>query len=247
MSELLKNPPLVEAVCEFQFDPSSKWDWTLPGRLFDKIGKEFSERMDVHRMGLTIQQASGKVSQSSIIEAGPDRIQLKRPDGSAMIQVGPRQLIINHLRPYPNWNPFRELILRMYETYNSLIEGSSLGRIGLRYINQIELTGKDYKEIINVWPTFSHSLKKEVSTLFQRYELKHDNPEGLLIHQTGLIQVEDKNMLVLDLDFVASSVSSITSRKHVADWLDQAHDRVEESFIDSLTPSAYKRLKEGKE
>jgi uncharacterized protein (TIGR04255 family) len=246
MSELLKNPPLVEAACEFQFDPSSKWDWTLPGRLFDKIGNEFSERMDVHRMGLTIQQAGGKVSQPSVIEAGTDRIQLKRPDGSAMIQIGPRQLIINHLRPYPNWNAFRDLILRMYETYNSLIEGGFLGRIGLRYINQIELTGKDYKELITVWPSFSHSLKRDVATFYQRYELKHNKPEGLLIHQTGLIQTEDKNMLVLDLDFVASSASSITGQKNVADWLDQAHDRVEESFIDSLTPSAYKRLKEGK-
>lgn len=246
MSEILKNPPLVEAVCEFQFDPNSKWDWTLPGRLFDKIGKEFSERADVHRLGLTIQQAGGKVSQPSVIEAGPDRIQLKRPDGSAMVQIGSRQLIINHLRPYPNWDVFRDLILRTYETYNNLIEGGALSRIGLRYINQIDLAGTDYKDIISVWPSFSDSLKRDVATFFQRYELKHDKPAGLLIHQTGLIQVEDKNMLVLDLDFIASSVSAITSQKDVADWLNQAHDRVEESFIDSLTPSAYKRLKEGK-
>lgn len=58
MGEILKNPPLVEAVCEFQFVPESKWDWTIPGLLFEKIGKEFSERTEVHRLGVTVQQSS---------------------------------------------------------------------------------------------------------------------------------------------------------------------------------------------
>lgn len=246
MSELLKKPPLVEAVCEFQFDPNSKWDWTVPGRLFDKIGKEFSERADVHRLSLAFQQVSGKVSPPSVIEGGPDRIQLKRPDGSAMVQVGPRQLIINHLKPYPGWPAFRDMILNVYSSYISVSEGGALGRLGLRYINQIELANRGYKEIISVWPSFSGRLNKKASTFFQRYELKHEKPEGLLVHQTGLMQVEEKDIIMLDLDFISSAVSGMTQQKDIAGWLEQAHDRVEESFIDSLTPNIYKQLKEGK-
>ncbi|GAN32581.1 MAG: TIGR04255 family protein [Candidatus Brocadia sp. AMX2] len=248
MGEILKNPPLVEAVCEFQFDPESKWDWTIPGLLFEKIGGEFSERAEVHRLGVTVQQLSRKITQPSVIESGPERIQLKRSDSSAMVQVGPRQLIINHLRPYKNWDTFCELILRIYSTYLSVIQSGRISRLGLRYVNQIELTefSSDWKNIISIWPSFPNKLKRDVATFFQRYELKHNKPEGVLIHQTGLIQSDDKSMVVLDLDFISTAVSELVEKDQVAEWLNQAHDRIEESFIDSLTPDAYTWLKEGK-
>lgn len=245
MGELLKNPPLIEAVCEFHFEDDSKWDWTVPGRLFDKIGAEFSERAEVHRLGVTIQQASGKVSAPSVIEAGPDRIQLKRSDGSAMVQVGARQLVINQLQPYQDWKTFCELILRIYATYNDVVGGGTLSRIGLRYINQIGLSGQACNEVITIWPSLANSLNKNISSFYQRYELIHDNPDGLLIHQTGLIGEENKKIVVLDLDFISNAVSSLTSRDSISDWLNRAHDRVEEAFIDSLTPTVYARFKEG--
>lgn len=246
MSELLKHPPLVEAVCEFQFGTDSKWDWTIPGLLFEKVGEEFSERAEVHRFGVKIEQAGGKVSSPSVIETGPDRIQLKRPDGSAMMQVGPRRLIINHLKPYPKWETFRDLILKIYGTYRSIVEVGTLSRLGLRYINQIEIKNTDYRKVITVWPSLSNTLDRTVATFVQRYELKHDKPEGMLIHQTGLVQIEGKNMVMLDLDFVSSSVANIANLDSLSGWLKEAHDRVEEAFIDSLTPEMYKALKDGK-
>lgn len=247
MSEPLKNPPLVEAVCEFRFDPMSKWDWIVPGRLFDQIGSEFSERTEVHRLGVRVEQESGKVATPSIIEAGPDRIQLKRPDGSAMVQVGPRQLIISHLRPYPNWPAYRELIIRIFNAYKAVVEDGLLVRMGLRYINQVSPLDGDYKRTITVSPALPGRLNRSIHTFFQRYELKHDRPEGLLIHQTGLVRDSEtnKDMVMLDLDFISTSVEKLMSQEGVEGWLEEAHDRVEEAFLASLTPEAYRRLKEG--
>lgn len=71
MGEIFKNPPLVEAVCEFQFHPESKWDWTVPGLLFEKISGEFSERAEMRRLEVTFQQLSRKITQPSVIERGP--------------------------------------------------------------------------------------------------------------------------------------------------------------------------------
>lgn len=246
MSEPLQNPPLIEAVCEFQFGADCKWDWTIPGRLFEKVGNEFSDRTEVHRLSVKTEQVSGKSVAPSVIETGPERIQLKRPDGSAMIQVGPKQLIINVLRPYPRWETFRDLIVRIYETYMTIVEVGTLGRLGLRYINQIEVSGTDYRTVVTVWPSLARSLERGVTAFVQRYELRHDKPEGLLVHQTGLMQVEDKSIVMLDLDFISSSVAHIVSRDDVLNWLEEAHCRVEEAFIDSLTPEKYRELKEGR-
>lgn len=164
-----------------------------------------------------------------------------------MVQVGPRQLIINHLRPYQNWDTFCKLILRIYSTYLDVIQSGRLSRLGLRYVNQIELGefSSDWRNIISLWPSFPDKLKRDVSAFFQRYELKHDKPEGILVHQTGLIQSDNKSVVVMDLDFISTVVSKLVTKEQVAGWLNQAHDRVEESFIDSLKPDAYAWLKEG--
>lgn len=137
---------------------------------------------------------------------------------------------------------------RVYSEYLSVIKRGQISRLGLRYINQIKLAGfsSDWKNIISIWPSFPNKLKRDVSTFFQRYELKHDKPEGVLIHQTGLIQSDDKSMVVLDLDFISTAVSKLVEKDKVTEWLNQAHDRVEESFIDSLKLDAYIWLKEGK-
>lgn len=249
MGEPLKNPPLVEAVCEFRFDPASEWDWTVPGRLFDKIGDEFSERSEVRRLEVTVEQGGEKSPSPAVIETGPDRIQLKRPDGSAMVQVGPKLLAINHLRPYPNWETFRGLILRVYQTYCDIAGSSALDRIGLRYINQIPIpsAGRKINEMLTIQPKLSRSLDRPVTSFFQRYALEHENPKGGLIHQTGLQIVDGNPIVALDLDFFSKAVADIASVESMMDWLDQAHERVEEGFIDSLTPDFYERLKKGEE
>ena len=247
MGDQLKNPPLIEAVCEFRFDPASEWDWTVPGRLFDKIGKEFSERSEVRRLGVTVEQGGEKTPRPALIEAGPDRIQLKRPDGSAMVQVGPKLLVINHLRPYTNWETFRDLILGIHRTYCDIAGSNTLGRLGLRYINQIPQAEQAIEDIITLRPALSRSLDRSVSTFYQRYEFTHEDPKGILIHQTGRRLVDEKPVIMLDLDFGSEDVGEIGSADAVVDWLDRAHDRVEEGFIDSLVPSFYDRLKRGED
>lgn len=243
MIEPLKNPPLIEAACEFRFNPESQWDWTIPGRLFDKIGDEFSERAEVRRLSLVVQESNEQTPSPALIEAGPDRIHLKRSDGSAIVQIGPRLLVINQRRPYPNWETYRELILRIYGAYREIGGSSNLTRIGLRYINEIPKKKMAFTDVITVWPTLRGALIQDVSTFYQRYELKHDSPKGILIHQTGLQMVDGKPVIMLDLDFVSVAVGKLKRTVSIGKWLDLAHDRVEEGFIASLVPDFFEKLK----
>lgn len=243
IGEKLKNPPLIEAACEFRFDLASEWDWTIPGLLFEKIRDEFPGRAEVHRLGLTVQEASRQVPSPAVIESGPDRIHLKRKDGSAIVQIGPRMLAVNQHRPYPNWETFRNLILRIYKTYREVAGSHGLARIGLRYINEIPRKNRAFTNITTVWPTLSGNLDRDISHFYQRYEFKHSKPKGVLVHQTGQQLRDNKPVIMLDLDFVSESVPRIRSESSVAKWLDAAHERVEESFIASLKPDFFEQLK----
>jgi uncharacterized protein (TIGR04255 family) len=247
MGEKLKTPPLIEALCEFRFAENTTWDWVLPGQLYDKIKADFPERTQIQGVGFQVQASpSPKVKPIASVHPLPDRVQLKRADGSAMVQVGYNLLAINQLKPYPTWTEFVALIMRIYEEYQELVRNIELDRIGLRYINQLLIPDKitEIGDRITLAPALTGKLARPIHAFYQRYEIEQDNPEGLLIHQTGTQQDEQGNpVFVLDLDFGSTKVLGLKNAQNVKAWLDLAHIRVYEAFVASLNPKYLAELK----
>ena len=110
---------------------------------------------------------------------------LSREDGSALVQIGQNQLIINHRLPYPGWKGFASIIGRILETYLDLVP-SSFQRVGLRYINQISAPFE--REVVNIGslitldPPIPKQIERPLLNFYQRYELRHDEPDGILVH-----------------------------------------------------------------
>jgi uncharacterized protein (TIGR04255 family) len=241
MGEKLKAPPLVEAVCQFSFSESAPWDWTLPGRLFDRIGAEFSEKAALE--GVEVQLAPGA---TQVVKA-PDRLQMKRQDGSAMVQVGPHMLAINQLVPYPGWEAFLDLSMRIYGDYAGVCGHCGLSRIGLRYINQIVLSGDacDLAEYTTLDPPLKGALSRPLAAFYQRYELQHESPPGILVHQTGIQKAGSERHLMIDLDFGSVGLTGTVPVTGITSWLNAAHERIHETFVASLNPALYERLRTG--
>jgi len=165
-----------------------------------------------------------------------------------MVQVGQNLLAINHFPPYPSWEEFRALILRVWNDYQAVTGETMLQRIGLRYINQIPLAPENVpiEHWITLDPPLKGALDHPLRGFYQRYELEQTDPEGVLIHQTGIQNVEGEiTLLVLDLDFASTQVSHLKQVEAVQTWLDAAHTRVYEAFVASLNPDFYEKLKRG--
>jgi uncharacterized protein (TIGR04255 family) len=232
MGEKLQNPPLLEAVCEFRFAQPTPWDWTIPGRLYDLLDEQFPGR-----------------SEATLPLPGNQRVvQLRRLDGSAMVQVGERLLAVNHLRPYTDWATYRDLILTIFQKCCGLIAPVTLARLGLRYINQLETPGESFQigELLTLDPPLSGPLKRPLKGFYQRYEVVQESPRGVLIHQTGLQNAGGQQLVMLDLDFGSEDVKDVQSVQAVRTWLDLAHERVLEAFVASLPPSVYEAMKRGR-
>jgi uncharacterized protein (TIGR04255 family) len=247
MGERLASPPLIEAICEFRFAPGERWDATLPGRLHERISNEFPERSQVRQMGVQFQLHGDRDPMAEIIQP-PDRVQLKRRDGSAMVQVGPDLLAVNQLRPYASWEMFRALIVTILDQFTMLVSASpALTRIGLRYINRLMLPEDDCElgDFTTLSPPLKGVLERPLLGFYQRYELAYDTPRGILIHQTGIQTFEDHKFLMVDLDFGSLEPPAISDPEAIEHWLNQAHDRVYEGFVQSLDPELYRCLKEG--
>lgn len=108
----------------------------MPGRLYDRVEHEFPRREQVQGFGFSLQVGEGPQPAVPAIRGGLDRVLMSREDGSALVQVGLNQLVVNHELPYPGWADFLALVERILSTYLELVP-SSFQRIGLRYINQI--------------------------------------------------------------------------------------------------------------
>lgn len=244
MGERLASPPLIEALCEFFFGPPTTWDWTLPGSFYAQIRDEFPDK--TQKDPAVTFRFHG--SPTSIVVPPtarfPERVQFSRRDGSAMVQVAPNLLVVNHLRPYEDWERFRELIVRMFTRYSSLMGPWKVQRTGLRYINRLPLPGgpRDLSDVVTVVSqSWSGLQARTLSRFYQKYELEYDDPTGTLVHQTGTVRDGDEESAMLDLHFISEcEVDDVTV---LVPWLDQAHDRIGEAFVASLHPDYHATLK----
>jgi len=245
--EPLASPPLVEAVCEFRFVPSDQWDLTVPGRLYDLISDEFPLREQVQSFGVTLQIGEGAQTVVPTVPGTSDRVLMNREDGSAMVQVGPHQIVVHHRLPYSGWEAFYALIERILKTYLDVVP-STPERVGLRYINQIPFSPHGIVEIgslITLDPPIPTEIERPLMSFYQRYELQHDEPEGVLVHQTGLqLTPAGEGIVTLDLDF-GSLPGSAPDVAEAAPWLRAAHDRVEQAFRASVAPELLDRMRRG--
>ena len=61
MGRKYNNPPLIEALCEFQFIPTEPYDSTIPGLFYTQIKGDFPEKQEQSGIGFTVQDRKSVV------------------------------------------------------------------------------------------------------------------------------------------------------------------------------------------
>ncbi len=245
MGEKLKNPPLIEAVCEFRWVETSPWDWTIPGQLFERIKEDFPDRSE---LGFA-QPRQADDQGANIVQtvAVPLLVRLSRRDGSAIVQIGQRLLSVNCLKPYPTWESFKSLIIQIYGEYSTVAEPTALDRVGLRYINRMDVPEGDFQieDYLNMGCSSEWLTKYPFASFYQRYEVVMSSPDRILVHQTALDRYDGKRAIMLDLDIGMRNIGTVETGLSLDALLDAAHDKVLEAFVSSVNPDLYERMKRG--
>ena len=235
MSRIYKSPPLVEALCEFQF-ASENWDWTIPGLIYQEIQTRFPQKRQLNRVEFEIAALQGHLSQQ--VKGNADRMHFLNPDNTALVQVGPDLLVVNHLQPYPQWRNFRPLILDMVGVYQRIANPKSLKRIGLRFINRIEIPEKSFQmaDFFKLEPRLPDEVPHQYKTLFMRVEIPYVTDAGLLTLTLGSIEPDqiNKSSFILDLDF-ATLPDTQLSFDDCESWIEGAHTNIETFFEACIT------------
>lgn len=230
MSRQYRNSPIVEAVCEFRFEPSATWDPTIPGLVFERVQTVFPKRRPIKSYEARFEAGSEGV-RHEVLQG--ERSQFLSEDEKTLMQVGPHQLIVNRLRPYTKWEEFRAVIGNSLEAYMAIAEPKAFQRIGLRYINRIELPGEsiDPGVFFNFHPFVGPELPQAFDSFFTGIQIPYNNGADLLRIQMSLAGPSAPGVvpILLDLDYFLGR-SKAVSIGGESEWLEQAHGRIEQSF-----------------
>ncbi len=247
MAKKYTNPPIIEAACEFRFDPSSPWDLTIPGLLYERIREAFPIRRQAKRVELAPAAAvEAPVAQLSMT----DLTQFLRPDEKAVVQVGQNLLAVNQLKPYPGWEEFAPVIARALAAYREVASPSALHRLGLRYINRVEFPGPrtELQQYLRFRPFTGPDLSQDFSSFIIAIEFAHENARDILRVQAASTapQRPDAVALLLDLDYFVAQPGQLPFEQ-TFDWLEVAHRRLEQAFEACITDRLRETFEEVKQ
>lgn len=236
MSRLYKNAPVIEALCEFKFQPESKWDYTIPGLIYEKVRAQFPERKQENLLAFEFEPQEKGIHQR--VKGPGIKMQFRRADGKALVQVAPNLLAVNQLKPYPTWPEFRKMILEAYSTYIEVAQPNGIERIGLRYINQIDVPEKSFaiERYLHTFPHFPRGYPEDYSNLLLRAEFPYETEQEvlILILASALSNEGEFSRFILDIDYGMPKIVEM-ALKEIDERLERAHTRIEQVFEASIT------------
>jgi len=247
MGRKYKKPPIIEALCEFRFVPGEEWDITFPGLFYEKVRDDFPKKRTSRRMQFrAISEAEDPHIQQEITEF----IQFLQEDEKVLVQVAPNLLSVNHLKPYPTWNEFRPMILDNLCKYREVANPKGITRIGLRYINRIELPGEDIEleEYFDFYPHLGNKLPQEHGSFIVGVQLMFEGGRDILKLELASEKYERPRAftMLFDLDYFLNKPDGVSMDK-IEEWIEIAHTRVEETFEACITEKLRRLFEEVQE
>jgi uncharacterized protein (TIGR04255 family) len=239
-----ENPPVVEALCELNFEPGQPWDGALPGLVYNEIKERFPKRRQHQMVQFGIKLQGGEPSSMPLPQPTPEifaRLQFLSEDERTLIQIAPDVLTINKLRPYSSWNELKPLIFYAIENYKRAAKPKAIRTIGLRYLNRIEIPSDevDIEEYLLATPRIPAPLPQRLNVWLQRSEIPLDN-SGVLVIQAGSIRETNQVGVAFLLDLYFATTGDPIPVEAVDSRLETAHESLSNAFEACITDSSRK-------
>ncbi len=249
MRQQYPNPPIREAVCEFRYQEDGHWDWAAPGLVYSALSNEFPQRLADE---IPPTPVAPSVESPNLSSPGLQQLEMRfvpqRPlrfwresDESGFIAVAPYRLGIHHFRPYPSWERFSEIIGKGARAYRDVLSPTKVQRIGLRYINDINL-GRRFvglEEFFDFYPFVGQNIPQTLSRFHCLVQIDfEDGRDSLTLQIANAPQPEEGNaQVILDLDYFLARPDTFELTE-TTKWLETAHANLENVFEGCLKDSA---------
>jgi uncharacterized protein (TIGR04255 family) len=155
-----KQPPITEAVIEIRFAVPNE-DATIAKASAD-FKSHYPQENTVTNVAVQLYLPTGpeiKTAAQTLEKSGYRR---SSTDQTQLLLLWPDNFVISQLAPYPGWDAFFERFSRDWEIWKRAIGYRKISRIGVRYINRIDipLSGPflQYEQFLNIYAHLPESL-----------------------------------------------------------------------------------------
>ncbi|MFH0857451.1 MAG: TIGR04255 family protein [Candidatus Magasanikbacteria bacterium] len=236
-SKQYKTPPLVEAVCEFRFDPKSIWDSTIPGLLYEQIKGDFPIRENVTEGVVEFFFNKQKDLNPRIDHTENEVPRFWNEKKNLFVVLKKNLLSVHCVNSYTGWDEFKKHIIFIFGKYILLANPVvGLNRVGLRYINEIPFEKIDSSGLQKNFlfrPNLVQGVVEENNFLGLQVGYMSKEDDNLVKIQLNNIEKLDKGpVFVFDVDYFNNKVVDFDN---IVNWMDQAHSRIEYIFENSIT------------
>jgi uncharacterized protein (TIGR04255 family) len=234
------NPPIVEAVCEFRFDPGVVWNLTVPGLFYGKVRDLYTGEPQQQNLIATEFQL-GQVPENSELKVtqGLTKLLFPSTDGTKLVGVGPDTLSIHSLRPYEGWNDFSSRIDQSFQVYSEVAKPIGVNRIAIRYINQIAISvneAVDLSEYFTIYPQLPDGVPSKMSGFVTRTEsIYEDIPIRLAITLSDDGASSEQVVFILDLEVYQTWIDKSLPLKEMLSNLSELKSREGQVFESLIT------------
>lgn len=229
-----KYPPVQEALCEIFFT-GSEWDNAIPGSFYEEIKAEFPQKTQLKQFGVEVNIADKE--RLAKFSENEDRIQFRKPDGSQIIQLARDLLVINQLRPYPQFEAWLPVIEKKLDLYMRLVKPKGIVKTGVRYINRIVIPKREVRmeDYFNLYPQLPEGLSKRHGPFMMRLELppKYASHQLVITFATAPADTPDSIAFALDLyDIFGKPIENRVDQ--LIQIVKEGHENIELAFENSI-------------
>ncbi len=205
--ERFARAPISEAVLDIQVRFTTPVDTARLAEFHRGIEEEYPVREDRVKWHGRIEVGGASVQQA--VARAAEGFMFRSADRHRAVQARQDGFTYNWLKPYKAWEDLRDEAKIHWERYRNLFQPEAVTRLGLRYINRIELPLplSDIRDYIKTAPDIADGMPQAVSSLFMRLEIP-DAASGLLAILTETIEAktaDNRLPLIFDIDVVRSA------------------------------------------
>jgi len=210
MNQPYKRPPITEAVIEFR--PKQPLDIRLISKAEAKFRKNYPLSQNFSTMGVRVNPAM----QSADVHQEYVGHRLCTNDQTDILTITTASFAVARLAPYPGWDVFRKRAEEDWHQWKSIVGSHQLNRIGIRYINRIDIpvepTKKiDLDEYLKCFPELPNDSFKALTHYAMQLVLPlEDNCQAII--NTGSVPAPLLNHASFILDFDISREINLPQR-----------------------------------
>lgn len=235
---LLKNAPITEAVIELQFGEDSKVSLDVIEKVLKNLKPDFplqnEKRNSIIRANI---KESG--AETEVYDEGVVGYVARSKDGKKVITLLKDRFAFSQLAPYSRWEVLESDALLVWNVFVEIAEVNFIGRVGLRFINRIELElpFEDFSDFLVSAPIVPEGLPQGFMNFEQRVVIPNPEIRAIAIVNQSMesFRAESKVVsVVLDID-VGKRIESELEIEELQKILSTLRDYKNEVFFRNIT------------